>query len=74
MIGAVLKTVERASVPWVRIPPPPDLKESVKRLFLVVNNHPERHGVILCFLAQCLGFGDLVRERCTCTLGVSSAL
>jgi len=30
--------------------------------------------VILCFLAQCLGFGDLVRERCTCTLGVSSAL
>lgn len=23
LIGAVLKTVERASVPWVRIPPPP---------------------------------------------------
>ena len=26
LIGAVLKTVERASVPWVRIPPPPNLK------------------------------------------------
>ena len=24
MIGAVLKTVERFRVPWVRIPPPPD--------------------------------------------------
>ena len=23
MIGAVLKTVERSRVPWVRIPPPP---------------------------------------------------
>ena len=26
LIGAVLKTVERASVPWVRIPLPPNLK------------------------------------------------
>ena len=26
LIGAVLKTVVRASVPWVRIPPPPNLK------------------------------------------------
>ena len=26
MIGAVLKTVVRASVPWVRIPPPPPFK------------------------------------------------
>ena len=30
MIGAVLKTVERASVPWVRIPPPPNLKATLK--------------------------------------------
>lgn len=35
LIGAVLKTVERASVPWVRIPPPPNFKKSLKRLFLV---------------------------------------
>ena len=33
MIGAVLKTVVRASVPWVRIPPPPPFKKSLKRLF-----------------------------------------
>ncbi len=26
LIGAVLKTVERSRVPWVRIPPPPPLK------------------------------------------------
>lgn len=26
LIGAVLKTVVRANVPWVRIPPPPFLK------------------------------------------------
>lgn len=26
MIGAVLKTVERSRVPWVRIPPPPPFK------------------------------------------------
>ncbi len=26
LIGAVLKTVVRASVPWVRIPPPPPFK------------------------------------------------
>lgn len=25
-IGAVLKTVVRSNVPWVRIPPPPNLK------------------------------------------------
>ena len=36
LIGAVLKTVERASVPWVRIPPPPPFKtESEKALFFV---------------------------------------
>lgn len=29
LIGAVLKTVERASVPWVRIPPPPNLKATL---------------------------------------------
>ena len=33
LIGAVLKTVERASVPWVRIPPPPPFRKSLKRLF-----------------------------------------
>ena len=27
-IGAVLKTVVRLNVPWVRIPPPPNLKVS----------------------------------------------
>ena len=32
LIGAVLKTVVRASVPWVRIPPPPPFK-SRKGLF-----------------------------------------
>ena len=30
LIGAVLKTVVRASVPWVRIPPPPPFKPPVK--------------------------------------------
>ena len=33
LIGAVLKTVVRASVPWVRIPPPPNLEPS-RVLFL----------------------------------------
>ena len=33
LIGAVLKTVVRASVPWVRIPPPPPFRKSLKRLF-----------------------------------------
>lgn len=36
LIGAVLKTVERASVPWVRIPPPPPFRKSQKRLFFSV--------------------------------------
>ena len=35
LIGAVLKTVERASVPWVRIPPPPNLKATYQGGFLV---------------------------------------
>ena len=35
LIGAVLKTVERASVPWVRIPPPPNLKATFQGGFLV---------------------------------------
>ena len=30
LIGAVLKTVERSRVPWVRIPPPPNLKATFK--------------------------------------------
>ena len=30
LIGAVLKTVERFRVPWVRIPPPPNLKATFK--------------------------------------------
>ena len=30
LIGAVLKTVERSRVPWVRIPPPPPFKPPVK--------------------------------------------
>ncbi len=30
LIGAVLKTVERSRVPWVRIPPPPD-KNGLKK-------------------------------------------
>ena len=29
LIGAVLKTVERSRVPWVRIPPPPPFKKSL---------------------------------------------
>ena len=39
MIGAVLKTVERASVPWVRIPPPPNFKKPEPfrfRAFLII--------------------------------------
>ena len=36
LIGAVLKTVERASVPWVRIPPPPNLKATLKGGFFSV--------------------------------------
>ena len=36
LIGAVLKTVERASVPWVRIPPPPNLKATYQGGFLSV--------------------------------------
>ena len=45
LIGAVLKTVVRASVPWVRIPPPPPFKtESEKALFFAikcrVGSHP----------------------------------
>ena len=28
LIGAVLKTVERSRVPWVRIPPPPNKAEN----------------------------------------------
>ena len=30
LIGAVLKTVERSRVPWVRIPPPPPFKPPAK--------------------------------------------
>ena len=37
LIGAVLKTVERASVPWVRIPPPPNLKATLKGGFFSIN-------------------------------------
>lgn len=33
LIGAVLKTVVRSRVPWVRIPPPPPFRKSLKRLF-----------------------------------------
>ena len=33
LIGAVLKTVVRASVPWVRIPPPPPFKRVRKGSF-----------------------------------------
>ena len=33
LIGAVLKTVERASVPWVRIPPSPPFKRNPKGFF-----------------------------------------
>ena len=39
LIGAVLKTVERASVPWVRIPPPPNFKKPEPfrfRAFLII--------------------------------------
>ena len=36
LIGAVLKTVERSRVPWVRIPPPPPFK-SREGLFCWVN-------------------------------------
>ena len=36
LIGAVLKTVERASVPWVRIPPPPNLKATYQGGFFSV--------------------------------------
>ena len=39
LIGAVLKTVERASVPWVRIPPPPNLKATYQGGFLVGFEH-----------------------------------
>ena len=35
LIGAVLKTVEHASVPWVRIPLPPNFKRALKGSFLV---------------------------------------
>ena len=35
LIGAVLKTVERASVPWVRIPPPPPFETTRKGDFLL---------------------------------------
>lgn len=35
LIGAVLKTVVRASVPWVRIPPPPFLSLHFCEGFLV---------------------------------------
>ena len=35
LIGAVLKTVERASVPWVRIPPSPPFKRVREGSFLV---------------------------------------
>ena len=30
LIGAVLKTVVRSRVPWVRIPPPPNFKATLK--------------------------------------------
>ena len=33
LIGAVLKTVVRASVPWVRIPPPPPFKTLILTKF-----------------------------------------
>ena len=35
LIGAVLKTVEHASVPWVRIPLPPILKAPLKGAFKI---------------------------------------
>ena len=50
LIGAVLKTVERASVPWVRIPPPPPFRKSLKRLFFSVCEYrgDENHKTKFC--------------------------
>lgn len=41
LIGAVLKTVERASVPWVRIPPSPPFKRVREGSFLVCSEKGE---------------------------------
>ena len=46
LIGAVLKTVVRASVPWVRIPPPPPFK-SRKGLFCWVGWEPQGKALFL---------------------------
>ena len=46
LIGAVLKTVVRSRVPWVRIPPPPDLKSPNHKglgLFLLCTMSITRH-------------------------------
>lgn len=49
LIGAVLKTVERASVPWVRIPPSPPFKRVREGSFLVCS---EKKGGNQRFLPQ----------------------
>lgn len=50
LIGAVLKTVERASVPWVRIPPPPPLKKPKPQRFWAFLIEYHVHSVsISCF-------------------------
>ncbi len=61
LIGAVLKTVERASVPWVRIPPPPN-KEQI--------------GLSICFLF-CVGYVHLenpTNRKVCCSLTSSTVL
>ena len=58
MIGAVLKTVVRSRVPWVRIPPPPIL--SLERdFFSMWDENPTKRKLGLRFereLAESEGF------------------
>lgn len=48
LIGAVLKTVERSRVPWVRIPPPPDLSPE-RDFFSMWDEYPTRQSLVIGF-------------------------
>lgn len=47
LIGAVLKTVVRSRVPWVRIPPPPPFKKPAYSGFFVCKNLNAYYFIIL---------------------------
>ena len=63
MIGAVLKTVERSRVPWVRIPPPPPFKKPEPQRFRAFNIIYHVHCVNTIYFEQVLSAVVIVFEQ-----------